>query len=597
MGRIQITVFGGEIPKMGEGLLPAEAATVATNARLGSGELTPWEKMSSVKIAQGVDQAVSFYPVGDKVLTWAEDTDIEAGPIPNDIHKRVYYTNASEGPRVFSEDSVTEDEFGRATMTSYKLGVPAPVNAPVPSVLTNGSSTTIEDTTYAYSFVSEWGEEGPLSPPSVVFEKKVDDLITLVDTDTTVPDGYNIKIKRMYRSIVASDGSAIFVFIKDRPLTQATVNDSPDGGSFGEECPSVDWDAPVDTLRGLTAMPGNFFAAFSGNEIFFSSPSYPHAWPNKYALNTPHNIVGLGVVGTVLVVLTEAYVHFVNVPDPELATMTYYKDEIPCLAKRGIISTRQGVFFPSSDGLYMTTQVGVENATVDLFTRRDWRGLDPDTIHSIAQNDILFLFNNNTNAKLIDLREAQARVTGLNWYVTGAYLQPEDNKLMFIMPEEGNQIVMEWQGDSENSFQYEWVSKEFLLPEDTNFSCAKVVAHFPNTLTQSQWDEIMRQLREEAEYEAEYQGKDGSLGGCLLNDFALNGDALDAFNAEYTLEYTLTMELIADGKVVHSQNIESDQPFLLPAGFTSNKYKVRLQGDIVVQAVSIATSMPELAVM
>ena len=71
--------------------------------------------------------------------------------------------------------------------TTYRLGVPAPDGAPTVAVSGTGNEGAIDITTaYVYTFVTEFGEEGPPSPPSefVEFEEGQTRTVTLPSLHT-----------------------------------------------------------------------------------------------------------------------------------------------------------------------------------------------------------------------------------------------------------------------------------------------------------------------------------------------------------------------------------------------------------------------------
>jgi hypothetical protein len=140
----------------------------------------------------------------------------------------------------------------------YLLGVPTPANAA--SVTPPGGSD--ETRAYVYTFVSEFGEEGPPSPPVVA----TGDAGTwaLTGMDTTVPDaasrafGTGAKT-RIYRT-VSSATSSNFYYVGEVDFGTATFNDDVAATTVATNnlLESAGWVAPPTTLEGFVVMPNGY---------------------------------------------------------------------------------------------------------------------------------------------------------------------------------------------------------------------------------------------------------------------------------------------------------------------------------------------------
>ena len=83
MALIHVINFGGLIPRVSDRLLPNEAATIATNTKMYSGELRSWR--TPLPVTNLGDSAVSAYKLvyndEDVWMHWNADTDVVRAPV------------------------------------------------------------------------------------------------------------------------------------------------------------------------------------------------------------------------------------------------------------------------------------------------------------------------------------------------------------------------------------------------------------------------------------------------------------------------------------------------------------------------------------
>ena len=142
------------------------------------------------------------------------------------------------------------------------------------------------ETSYVYTFVSAYGEEGPPSPASTVIT--TDDNMTValsaLETSTSISNT-NLSKKRIYRSNTGSN-STQFQFVAELVLSATTYTDVSKNNELAEVLPSATWIGPPDDsalysdgpMKGLLALGNGTFAGFTGNRICFSEAYQPHAW-------------------------------------------------------------------------------------------------------------------------------------------------------------------------------------------------------------------------------------------------------------------------------------------------------------------------------
>ena len=153
----------------------------------------------------------------------------------------------------------------------------------------NDASSALTDfsTSYVYTFVTAYGEEGPPSAASTVVTTDDNRVINLSGLETSTSKananfGSGAK-KRIYRSNTGSN-TTVFQFVAEVNMSATTYEDSSDNADLEEIIPSTYWIAPPDDdtnlypdgpMKGLTALPNGVFAGFTGKRICFSEPFLP----------------------------------------------------------------------------------------------------------------------------------------------------------------------------------------------------------------------------------------------------------------------------------------------------------------------------------
>jgi hypothetical protein len=141
MAKITIDSFRGEAPRLTPRALPPNAAQVAINARLQSGDLESWRGM--LETASLTNDAQTIYLLNDAWLSWESDVDVARGPIAGDTTYRVYLTGPDEydQPR-FTNYALATTGAQPYPVTTRPLGVPGPVSVPTLVLGVDPTSTT-----------------------------------------------------------------------------------------------------------------------------------------------------------------------------------------------------------------------------------------------------------------------------------------------------------------------------------------------------------------------------------------------------------------------------------------------------------------------
>ena len=349
------------------------------------------------------------------------------------------------------------------------------------------------DTSYVYTFVSAFGEEGPPSPASTVITTDDNMTVAISGLETsTAKSNTNLIKKRIYRSNTGSNTTQ-FQFVGEVTLATATFTDSSKNNELAEVIPSTDWIAPPDDdtslypdgpMKGLIPLQNGVFAGFTGNRICFSEPYQPHAWPANYRIGIEEKIVGIKATSNGLIVGTESTPYLITGSDPSAMVAIKIETAEACLSKRSMVDMGEVVVFAGPDGLMAASGVTVRNLTETLITAEQWQAnYYPSTITGFYwQGRYVGFFNTGSGfgGFIFDFRDETTALTNLDAsaLIRGGFTDPDDNELYIIV---GNKIK-KFQGSS-TSLTYNWKSKEYAVARPTSMGFAKVDAEsYPVTI-------------------------------------------------------------------------------------------------------------------
>lgn len=130
---LYVNSFRGETPRLTPRALPDNAAQVAMNARLQSGDLETWRRFAQEYVTGLGSPVRTIHKMGDHWLTWAQEVDVARGVIPGDTKRRTYITGLDK-PRMTNTDLAIPGGPPYPVQTRL-LGVPAPEEAPAVEVV------------------------------------------------------------------------------------------------------------------------------------------------------------------------------------------------------------------------------------------------------------------------------------------------------------------------------------------------------------------------------------------------------------------------------------------------------------------------------
>ena len=483
--------FSGIAPGVSPRLLAEQFAQTAQNLDFESGRLNPVTADSDTfTLANSIRRSIFFYR-DTNWLQW-DDDDVFAveGPIPADTLDRLYWTG-EDYPRIGTATTIIAGS--SYPQASYRLGVPAPANAPGTTKTGTADDTqTPDDVSYVYTFVTAFGEEGPPSPASTAFERTDTETVTVSVPSSDHPNGnYNFGTgakKRIYRSNTGSTNTQ-FQFLAEIPFTTTSYSDTTSSFALGEVLPSGTWIGPPDDdtslypdgpLTGLTPVANGVFAGFTGKRLCLSEPFLPHAWPIDYRITLEEDIVAIGSVSNGVVALTDGAPYFVTGVDPSAMTAVKLDIAQACVNARSVVDMGDYLLYAGPDGLVAVSGGQGEVVTNGLISVKQWNDdFNPTTYRAFKHENTYVAFWSG-GGFVYDPRAGEAALSTLSYTgdVRGGFTNPKDGELYIIV---GNKIK-KYRGGTTNK-TLKWKSKQYVTPKPVSMGWVSVHAQaYPVTV-------------------------------------------------------------------------------------------------------------------
>lgn len=399
--------------------------------------------------------------------------------------------------------------------------------------------------------------------------------------------------KRIYRTLTSSSGTEYHYVVTVAAAT-TTYSDtaSDEAVGLGEVLPSAKWAMPPATMRGIVIMANGIACGFFGNEVCFSEPFRPYAWPIAYRQTYDQDIVAIGVTGTTLVGMTQGNPFTITGVEPVTMGGGMQKLGVawPCMSKRGVASFPFGVGYPAPQGLVI---IGVQSdiVTKDLFTQKEWANLNPNTfVAATADNRYYagYYANDKDQMFVIDKTETAAFIE-INQGITGIWSDPLTGKLYIAVDKK----IYEWEGDPGTKLNYEWKSKQFLTASPLNYGAVKIDADFEMTETEQfgAADAVAAIIASNKVLMTSGAIDDGLADGAL-GEYEIGGDAMQAL-PPLSID-SLQFQFWANGRLMLTKQVVNTRAFRLPSGYKADNVEIVISGNVKVSAVVLAETMDGL---
>lgn len=530
--------FRARAPGVSAHHLDANQAQVATNCKFGNGELKQYREPLAVNTPAKAGTKKTIYLFsGGYWFHWLTDVDVHRGPVANDTLIRTYYTGDVEPRMTYSPIAVTGGtEYPQAF---YKLGIPAPLNAPTLSLGAGGgcAAAVQQNRAYVYTYVSGIGEEGPPSPATKITGVCDGQTINISGMLIAPTGNYNITKKRIYR-LVTGNTTRSYELVKEIDIAITSDADAiTDNNLPGPVLVSARFDPPPPGLKGLGMLPNGIATGFDGPTLWLAEPNTPHAWP--YFVAADDTIVATANYDTNIIVFTEKKTYLGSGVDPSAVTLSELPINQVCVSKRGIANFNGGIIYPSPDGLVLIGP-GIQRVITDafngspaIFQRDEWQALKPDSILGVTHDGKYFVFYDTGTVQAGFIFDPDFGIIDIDTYATAAYNDPLTDSLYLQV---GNDIV-KWEGGT-------------ALKTGT-WKTSKVTLPLPGPVT------VCQVLAE-----------------------------------SYT---DVTFKLYVDGALKHTQTVKDSKPFRMPGGYRTRIVEAEITAKDTLREFLLADNLSELA--
>lgn len=587
----KLQAFGGMVPATSSRQLPQQAASMAVNTWLYSGELMGVVAPKFVRECSKATTSKSYripknYTDAEHIddSTWMDfdhvDTDVIRSPIVDDSFDRYYWVSPLIGPTYSTYARI------RDGLDPFTLGVIAPTGNVILTT-SGGVSGTLVSRAYAATWVNAFGEEGAPSISNVVNDKI--DATWTVTMPAAAPSDvskYNLDKARIYRTVTGSDGTTTYFFVTEVDIAAASYADtaSDDVVTANEQIQSTNWTPPPADLIGWVTMPNGMIAGWKNNEIWFCEPYRPHAWPAANTLVVEYPIIGLGVLNQTLVICTSGYPMLATGINPASMTLSKLASFEPCMSRGSVLSTPEGVYYASPNGLVLVQNGAAGNVTAKMVTKDKWNSLlRVGTLRATRLGDAYYTFGSGRfgvfqedafemdafndedlagsySGALIDLTSERVAFNILESEqpITNAFGDSWSGETLLIF--EGNLYRLDLADPSFARQPFRWRSKEFQSGERKNFAVVRAYFTIPP------WMNV----------------PDGPRDTSI--DQGLAPDKLGV------------VRIYADEKLVMARELRTSGEIMrIPSGFKADYWSIEFEANVIVASVQIATSVKELS--
>lgn len=604
MVALKLQNFGGMLPVLDNRLLPPNQAWLAQNTWLVSGAVEGIREPRSVYTLVGANTTKAFrIPKSSYLKEYMKDsywlefdhpyTDVIQSPSVGDIYDRFYWASPDGQPKYNTKARIAAGNPERL------LGVPAPVTPPTVGV-TGGVAPT-ETRAYVYTWVTTYGEEGPPSPPTLFTGNASGTWnITVTAPGAGVTTGRTLSRTRIYRTITGASGATTYYYVGDMAVGTTAFNDAVATTTVAANniLESVFYEPPPLDLQGMVAMPNGIIAGFRANEVYFCEPYLPHAWPSPYALAIEGQIVGLGVIGQTLVVLTTGSPYTISGINPAAMAISRMAFTEPCLSRGSILSTPSGVVYASPNGLAVVVPGSVQVVTKNIFAKDDWLNQPQITrisrLRASAVNGAYYAWGSPARGSFEETAfepTAFNQVDGQDSYV-GMYIDVNDPRAAYVKLKSElsttNCYMDVWTGETliiregvvywldvtptRAKETYIWRSKVFETPNGRNFEAMRIYFN-------ADPDDIV----------------EGTFTGDTWDD-TLAWDDTDYWYDNLTNIFgTVRVYTGGNNRLVYQRDIRTNGEMMrLPSGFKATYWYIEIEAKCRVWSVELATTAKEL---
>jgi len=366
--------------------------------------------------------------------------------------------------------------------------------------------------------------------------------------------------------------------------------------------PSIDFDPPPTGMKGIRASHNNILIGFFDNQLCFSFPDKPHAWPERFRLTFDSDIVAVEAIQGFILVLTEEYPYQVSGNDPATMVSARIDTLYPCLSKKSVVNMGYGVIWATHGGLASyAPSAGISLVTQLIHDWDTWNTtLDPATLIGHYYNGKYF----GSHSSQSFIFERDDKVGGLlvsiNYTFSAACTDYKTGVMYYIGDDQGN--LYEWDNKTQVLSPLEWKSKTIVTKDYMNLGAARVIADFATSTEEA--ENVIAYNNTLPAFNNGIWAKSiqlGTLNGPTdytdagtavnnigtLNAYPINADGQTKFPLESTGNQPVTFKLFVDKQLIFQGTVSSDEVFRLPSGYRSDTFEIGVSGSSRIRAIHI----------
>ncbi len=366
--------------------------------------------------------------------------------------------------------------------------------------------------------------------------------------------------------------------------------------------PSIDFDPPPTGMKGIRASHNNILIGFFDNQLCFSFPDKPHAWPERFRLTFDSDIVAVEAIQGFILVLTEEYPYQVSGNDPATMVSARIDTLYPCLSKKSVVNMGYGVLWATHGGLASyAPSAGISLVTQLIHDWDTWNTtLDPATLIGHYYNGKYF----GSHSSQSFIFERDDKVGGLlvsiNYTFSAACTDYKTGVMYYIGDDQGN--LYEWDNKTQVLSPLEWKSKTIVTKDYMNLGAARVIADFATSTEEA--ENVIAYNNTLPAFNNGIWAKSiqlGTLNGPTdytdagtavnnigtLNAYPINADGQTKFPLESTGNQPVTFKLFVDKQLIFQGTVSSDEVFRLPSGYRSDTFEIGVSGSSRIRAIHI----------
>lgn len=543
MPSLRVTKFGGLIPKITYANKPDFIADICVDVNLSRGAIAPFRDDVKVSSKNGkifYTDGCCFELSQDDCATFARafaDCD--------------YLIKADDKGIWVRKHSNCNDEF-------FKLGFD--IDLPKPSVQVLGTPANDfnrELRQYYYTIINDNDWESEPSEPSdpAVCDNDLNCVIT--GFISKLPENIcasKIKIYCAVSPLDYGDGDSKNQLDESQFLEIGEINIGTSTfvhkahTRYGDACKSEEYAPPPKGIHSIAYTHGGQLVGLAGDELVFSYPFLPFAFPEKYRYGnfkgTPKRFIISGKVGYILTDGLPLVIDIDSTPSEYgCRGINIIESHLPIISYRSAVAYHGGCVYASRAGLVLLSGNQAKVITLEFMTEEQWQNTQPETLRGAVVNGWYigstdkwsFYFKLPDN--IFDNPEYY-RLTELS-IKADSFFTTDSGTLYFI----NNDGVYRWNA-AERFKKYHWRSKVGVLPQYVSWTAYRIVSDAPVKLTHT---------------------------------------AIKQHQATTSIQIELA------NKVVDSSRVHR-----LKAGFSQMYYQVEFVGDAFISEYNLATSVSEL---